>query len=202
MNLPSSNPPRFVCRCVRLARAISAGAFAGHVAGCADCQQAFAADDELDALLRRDAARLPQRDLGPLEDAIIGRIRAEAHANQRSTATSGRRLSPWAWLGAVCAAVAAVVVTFSFRSTAPQPEPHSVVARATPPEAIEPSAVVKAVSDRLFDSVAPAAEFLQQDPLQRELESIRADARSALSFLALNFLPTPREAAPAEPRTI
>ena len=197
MNLPSSNQPRFVCRCVRLARTVSADAFARHLARCEDCQQAFAVEDEFDALLRRDAARLPQPDLAGLENSIISAVRVS-----RRAPASVARISPWTWLGAVLAAAAAVVVTLNFRPAAPQPQSQPVVARAATVEAFAPSEVVGKISDELFDRVQPAAQFLQQDPLQREIESIRADARSALNFLALNFLPTPREAIAGEPRTI
>ncbi|HVU36270.1 MAG TPA: hypothetical protein VHE61_22730 [Opitutaceae bacterium] len=39
--------------------------------------------------------------------------------------------------------------------------------------------------------VAPVGTLLRQDPLQTEADHVYADARSAVQFLALNFLPTP-----------
>jgi hypothetical protein len=44
---------------------------------------------------------------------------------------------------------------------------------------------------RFMNSVEPAATKLAaQNPLTQELNSVQADARSALGFLALNFLPS------------
>lgn len=36
-----------------------------------------------------------------------------------------------------------------------------------------------------------AEQLAQNNPLHREIENVYSDARSALDFLALNFLPTP-----------
>jgi len=190
----SSPHPRLVCRCAQLARAVYRDAFAGHVAGCEDCQQALAADHDLDSLLRRDATRLPQPDLSRLESAIISAV----HRAPRSEPAA--RMAPWAWAGAALAAAAAIAVTFTFRPTAPSPVQR--VAHMPNAEVVAPGTVIKELSDRLFDSVVPAAEYLQRDPLQREMDSIRADARSALSFLAMNFLPTASAQAALEPRQI
>jgi hypothetical protein len=50
---------------------------------------------------------------------------------------------------------------------------------------------VEAMSTQLVDTVIPAAgEFVAHNPLQEELGLVYSDVRSALDFLALNFLPT------------
>jgi hypothetical protein len=50
---------------------------------------------------------------------------------------------------------------------------------------------VDALRSRLLASVEPTAKTLaEQNPLTQELDSVQADARSALGFLALNFLPS------------
>jgi hypothetical protein len=44
---------------------------------------------------------------------------------------------------------------------------------------------------RFMDSVEPVTTKLAaQNPLAQELKSVQADARSALGFLALNFIPS------------
>ena len=50
---------------------------------------------------------------------------------------------------------------------------------------------VNAASRGLVEKVIPATGALAADnPMQREFGAIYADARSAVGFLALNFLPT------------
>jgi hypothetical protein len=51
--------------------------------------------------------------------------------------------------------------------------------------------VAKSISTLWQNSVVPKAQTLVVDnPLQHELDSVYSDTRSALNFLALNFLPT------------
>ncbi len=50
---------------------------------------------------------------------------------------------------------------------------------------------VESFSHRLTDSVIPSAgQLVKTNPLQDELGSVYADMRSAIDFLALNFLPS------------
>jgi hypothetical protein len=49
---------------------------------------------------------------------------------------------------------------------------------------------IDAVPTELFDEMQPKAmAVLEQDPLQNEVDAMKSDARSAVRFLAKNFLP-------------
>ncbi|MEO6244258.1 MAG: hypothetical protein ABIQ12_02375, partial [Opitutaceae bacterium] len=49
---------------------------------------------------------------------------------------------------------------------------------------------VGTLSRRLVETVIPTAgEFAANNPLRQEFDAIYSDARSAVGFLALNFLP-------------
>jgi hypothetical protein len=84
-----------------------------------------------------------------------------------------------------------------------------MVERAETPDTIaatEAAVIVDAVetfSNRLVDSVIPSAgKLVAQNPLQEEIGSVYSDMRSALDFLALNFLPASTTRAEPRSRTI
>jgi hypothetical protein len=54
--------------------------------------------------------------------------------------------------------------------------------------------IVAAVPTDLFVELQPRAQaILRQDPLQSEVDAMKSDARTAVRFLARNFLPTPAD---------
>ena len=63
-------------------------------------------------------------------------------------------------------------------------------------------AVTEPVADSQIRTVPSAAELAAADQLGNELDSVRADARSALTFLAAKFLPAGREAGPVQNRSL
>lgn len=176
-------PSRLFCRMVRH----WSGAQSSHVARCAACQEHFAVAGALEAALRRDARQSGFEPKGDMTRRIMRAVQESAAA--RRPAPARGRGGMWV-LGGALAALAFSVVIFQHGVS----EKPAQVSRADA-EAIV--ATVNALSDQLVDTVIPTAGAIVADnPMQRELDSIYSDARSALGFLALNFLPatpTPAE---------
>lgn len=98
-----------------------------------------------------------------------------------------------AWGGAV-AVIALAVVVVQRQSTLNDGKTGTL--------AVAPTAASDgndAVATTVWGRLQPDAEaLLEGEPLQREVDAFYADARSALGFLALNFLPSqPDETAKA-----
>jgi hypothetical protein len=178
----SADSPRFVCRVTRgwISTFGSAGAAerSGHVAGCEDCQAFFAADDELERMLRREAVSARAQPSPMLEQKIL-------HAVRRSTAPAPRR-SPAPWLSFAGAAAAVALGVVVVRNSGSVSSDKSFVA----PTAQELTQFFgDAIPDNLFTEMRPQAEaILNQNPLQNELDAVTANARTAVRFLAKNFL--------------
>jgi hypothetical protein len=174
----SLNRSRLACRA---ARWWSVVAFSRHAENCPECRAYFASVETLERSLRRDAAAwtaaIPEpspgferrlRNLGPSSPAPV-----------RPAASRG-----W-WLVATTAtATAAIAVGFLI-------SPRGASDRATQADAALLAAALETASRGFVETVIPSAGTMVADnPLQREFSAIRSDARSALSFLALNFLPS------------
>lgn len=103
-------------------------------------------------------------------------------------------------MGGVCAAAAAFAIILALRFGSGF-EPRERVAGATPrDDAAMILSTVESLSSELVGTVIPSAgELVVQNPLQEEIGSVYSDMRSALDFLALNFLPATRLSPPAEP---
>ena len=179
---------RFVCRVVRFQIALSghAGKTSRHVAHCPDCQTYFQANDALMSALRRDASQETQSAPDDLAAKIARAVRQSAPRPQRSSYTAA-----WSTLAGAAAVIALSIIVV--RQNSPI---HPVSPKNQTTAEIHPADVAKLVANvdslriRLLDSVEPTAEKIAtQNPLTQELNSVQADARSALSFLALNFLP-------------
>lgn len=220
-SLPAfSSPPRLVCRAVRQWCALRDAAGSRHAATCADCQAYFASVRNIDAELRREA-RSPDAALSPsgaLADRIIRAVRVETTPRPRERSFFGGGL--WLGLGGVAAAAAVAALLALRVPDGGQPVAPTMAIHGTeaPTPATGSSAAVAAsdlrmvvdavdsLSTTLSDSVIPrAGELMANNPLQHELDSVYADARSALDFLALNFLPRSASATPppaaVRPRT-
>lgn len=193
---------RFTCRVARGALAIFGdttggaprGPGAAHVAACADCQRFFAAGDELDRALRRDATGEWHEAPAGLEAAILRSVRQSA-PRPAARATHGL------WYPLAGAAAAVVLATLVYRppppAASPAPVAPTVTAGTNDPAVFEAARqLIAAVPTDLLDEMRPRAQaLLAQDPLQQEVDAVKSDARAVVRFLALNFLPTP----PAEP---
>lgn len=203
MNNPTLDRPRFTCRLVRGCLAVFGDTSAGtprgpgaaHVATCADCQQFFSAGDELERALRGAAAAEWSEAPAGLETAILRAVRQSA-APPRPRAHNGLWLS---FAGAATAAALALLVYQRPPPGAPALPPAPVAPTVTTgtgdPAVFEAARqLLAAVPTDLLDEMRPRAEaLLTQDPLQNEVDAMKADARTAVRFLARNFLPTPAD---------
>lgn len=207
MKTTSSIPrPRWVCRVARLGCTVFArGPFAAHAESCADCRRYFARVDDLESALRRDAVRTRTETPIGLESRILQALAAETAAPRRG-AEPRARLPLLAVVGGALAALA--VGVFVLRDGgAPKPGTNVIGGNNTGnnAESVESRIaldLLRVVSAQLRDEVvAPTQTLIVDNALKQELGSVYADARSALGFLALNFLPTPRpDASPATAR--
>lgn len=171
----SAETPRFTCRATRSWLAVFSGdepVNNRHVAGCEDCQAFFSAGDELEQLLRHDAAAQRVAPSPMLEQKIL-------HAVHRSTAPARRSYATP--LFTLVGAAAAIAVAF----VALRPAPPPPVTLADGQQAL--ADLKKLVPTDLFTEIRPQAEAIQE-PLQNELDAIQDNARTAVRFLAKNFL--------------
>jgi hypothetical protein len=186
--MSSTAHTRFICRVVRFKTALSGDAAqtSGHAANCPDCQAYFRADDVLVNALRRDTFRETQPSSEGLASRIALSVRQYTPRPRKSYA------AVWTSLAGATAVVA--LSFFIVRQNSPQRLGSSENLAATdirPADVANLVANVDSLRIRLLDSVEPTAEKIAtQNPLTQELNSVQADARSALGFLAMNFLPS------------
>jgi len=143
-------------------------------------------DDPLESRLRNDAKRVA----APLPLGLEGRI---ARAVARSGNQPGPARRPWlVWgsvLGATAGMAAALLLALrvNWKESAGPALLLGTEDRATSASLAES---VQTMPAHLWDAVQPKAQAaLQNDPLQKEANALYSDARSALGFLAFNFLP-------------
>lgn len=180
MNSSPSSSPRFFCRVVRQWHAVAGGG-ARHVDTCADCRAYFHSAAALDQTLRRTApawqkAETPAPSTG-FEQRLLNAVRADA-------APQSARPTHLGWAAASTFA-AVVAVALFYRNGEP-------VGKTAETEAALLAQAVSTASRGLVEKVIPSTGALVADnPMQREFGAIAADARSAIGFLAMNFLPVP-----------
>jgi hypothetical protein len=159
-----------------------------HCATCADCHAYFSTADQLETRLRRDAPARATNVPSSLESRILRAVDDSQLQERRPR----RNLS---WGIAVLAAAAVVAVaTLQLQRPAPQET-------AAPVGTVEDVlAVASELPKQWFAAVQPGAtKLLEENPLQLEIASVSSDARSALDFLAMNFLPAGRTSRPSGP---
>lgn len=191
--MKTSSSPRVVCRIVRASLTVFGGESAAtqnrHVAGCPDCQVFYGAADEFDALLRRDA--VAQRGAAPagLEAGILAAVRESRRTAPARPAPRRLAVPLFTLAGATAAAIAAFLYL----------QPPAAPAGADTPVAASDADVAKLAQDilgalpgDLLAEVQPRAEELlqRQDPLRTEAAAVAANARTALRYVAANFLPS------------
>ncbi len=198
-------PVRLVCRATRLWCAVSESTSSTHVAGCEACQRHFAGASALSSALRTEAG-VTLSAIDPAASQRTWRAVRDAQAAQTIWADKPRD-SGWRFhtLAGV-AAVAALIVTAILIRPEQMPMTSPATARVTTtgsvpvsPEAVLLVEAMQSWSEQWSESVLPTAgQLAANNPLQVEMSSVYADARAALDFLALNFLPTrPPVAEPA-----
>lgn len=198
---PRGQSPRLVCRAVRQWCAIFTEHRPAHASSCPECEAYFQAADSLERALRRDAIIANGNGLvatSSLEQNILRAIRT-SDSNVRRARPG---ISKAAWIGGAISAAAAAAVIAIWPGAEPGSDSQPRIAGTSSAEdAAAIISTVEALSTELVASVLPTAgAIVAENPLQRELGSVYSDLRSALDFLALNFLPTV-SAAPSPPTT-
>lgn len=189
--MSSHGKTRLICRVVRLRDAMTDCRASDHVAHCPDCQAYYGAADHLISQLRQTAPNQLQPAPNDLAQRIAHAVRQNAPQpkHRRSLALS------WATLAGGAVAILALSV-FVVRLNSAKSTTQSANLNQPTALVISPADITELVSNvdslrsRLVASVEPAAEILaDKNPLTQELNFVQADARSALGFIALNFLP-------------
>jgi hypothetical protein len=188
---PRGENPRLVCRAVRQWCAIFTEHRPAHASSCPECEAYFQAADSLERTLRRDAIVANGHGLvatPALEQNILRAIRT----SDSNVPRARPGISKAAWIGGAISAAAAAAVIAIWPGAEPGSNSRPRIASASSAEdAAAIISTVEALSTELVASVLPTAgAIVAENPLQRELGSVYSDMRSALDFLALNFLPT------------
>lgn len=189
--------PRLTCRLVRTWAALRESSPSAHLAGCPDCQAYFTASQSLEAALRHNAATARAGGSANLERDILRAVRQAG----RSPAVAPVASPSWQWRSLATAgavAVALVIGSLVYRRS----DPAVASGAAARAEAVALLNTAGTLSDRLAEEVIPTVGgAIAENPLQSELTAVYFDARAAVDFLALNFLPGSTTAAD-RPRTL
>jgi hypothetical protein len=194
MNISPASSPPLSCRLVRGWIALFGNETSAqrnsHVCRCPGCQAYFAAADDFDRMLRRDAAAARAEPPSSLEANILRAVRQSTPPRRHYS------LLPILSLSGVAAAIAAGVVMLE---SSPAPPSATVIGDDTAAVDSSPAAARPAVVTDMPDLLAqlrPQAEaVMRQQPLQNELDAVVSSARGAVRFLAKNFMPA--DAVPA-----
>jgi hypothetical protein len=191
MSSPTNSQLPLRCRVIRIRSALAdhpSSSVLTHCETCADCRLYFAAANQLETNLR-SGARLSQANArGGFETRILHAVRNESREEHRP-----QRRVVW---GLTAAAIAAVAAVTAFRVQVQTPNDTSPPA-ATVEDLL---AVANELPSRWIALLQPSAvRLMEENPLQTEIALVSSDAKSALDFLAMNFLPTNREVAPTDP---
>lgn len=182
--------PRLICRWIRFRTALvndSSARAHPHCATCSHCRAYFAAMNQLESSLRRDAVAAGGRAPATMETRIMNAVQRAERPKRHPQRSFGLALA-----GLAAVAMAAVVMVRI------QPAGH-VDARAEAASIQDVLVVAQQLPDQIATLQPSAMKLLTENSLQTEIASVKSDARSALDFLALNFLPaTPKESVPPQ----
>lgn len=183
---PSSAPVRVTCQVIRFWSAVRSEntAPSPHLENCPSCRDFFVFTQQLQTRLRQDACQVAVTPPPGMEGRIMEAIRFSAPPRRESHRNSG--LS-FALAGGAAALVCVGLWQFHLG-------PFGGHGTGTPGEyTADVAALVAAVrslpSDLSQKIASPTVQLAQDNSLGREVENVYSDARSALDFLALNFLP-------------
>ena len=154
-----------------------------HLKRCASCRRHYEEQREVVELLQQPADEETEYPTG-LNESIMRAIRQESQP-RHTRSERVRNLSPW--LAPVALASVALVAAVILLLRNPTPERPLIAAgdSGSPELAMAPSD--PAPSDYIRSWSAAIDR-----PLDHELESVVADAKTAVRFLAINFLPEDR----------
>ncbi len=189
-------PSSWSCRLVRLGASLgdegTVPSWARrHLAACPSCQEHYAAAVALDHGLRAAAPAQTRAPRPALEHDIMREIMATVErgaSRETAQARAARPRRAWAAFAVTGAAACAVALVYLSR---PQP-----VAPAVPAAGAHGPTVASASNPPQpgwSQLAVPVRSLLAEDPLRSEAQHVVAEARSAVDFLALNFLPHPVE---------
>jgi len=180
------NDSRFICSVVRQWASLGGKSGGWHIDSCPDCRQFFAGSQAIERTLVRDA------ELGrtTLPEGLDRRIaQAVARSRQSRQPVRSRRRAAIVGIGAACAASLAVLVGMKF--SGPTRLLSDAPATLSQAETVQLASDVVKLPGTLWDSVKPSATAVwQAEPLRREATDLVSDAKSAIGFLAANFLPS------------
>ncbi|PTX91015.1 hypothetical protein DB354_20450 [Opitutus sp. ER46] len=164
------------------------GTAARHIEHCAACQAHFARADAFTAALRRDAS-------AHLADVPAGLDTRIMQAVTTSAVPAPARRKVRHLPGLLAGAAAGFVAVIAFIQTVDRPGPMDHEFTAMSPGGGAATAGTGSASgalnlESLTELAGPVKSALATDPLQTEVQSVYADARKAVHFLALNFLPS------------
>lgn len=195
MNTSANESPRLICRVVRWwatltessAPAPRSEPTAGHRAHCPACRAYFQSTAALETQLRQAARTQISAAPTGLEQRIVDAVRLA----QVPARAPQRRAVPL-WAAGLTTAAAAVALVVVLNRESPR---ASTSAEIAPVEIDALFTAVTTFPQQLNKVFVPAdSQLVERDPLSQELDNVKADARSALSFLAENFLPAARPA--------
>lgn len=183
---------RLSCRLVRMFSA--SGQSSRHAEACADCQRYFQASAQLDAVLRRDAIRFAPAAPSGLEHGIMQAIHAAMPPSEMArprARQNSSRAGWWAGISVALAAVIALAVGLVQPPASQATHPNSPAGVAVTENANAAAPSDESTVQRLWNTFVPPAEKIATaEPLQDELDAVYSDTRSAIDFLAANFLPS------------
>ena len=157
-----------------------------HAESCTHCRLFFHSMDQLTSSLQQSAGKEKIEFSPTLENRIINAVRSSAREPQPRR----HRALTFAFAGGAAAVVGVSIWSLTLRQ-AVGPKPGMTHDYAA--EVSELVTAVQSLPGQLRSTLeTPAVEVTENSPLQREARSVVSDARSALDFLALNFLPAGR----------
>ncbi len=190
-NRPEVKQPRLACRAVQAWESLAgdgegprAGSWAArHCGTCAGCRNFFAKGGELSTTLR--LAAVDGRESVP--QGLDRRINAAVRRATRAPGAVRTSNRSWAWASGGVAALAVL----AFVATRQSDDEERIVPSVVTVAHAETGEAGPWDEGGAWDSWQPKTEaLLEGEPLRREVDALYADARVALGFLALNFLPT------------
>ena len=184
MNHLHAKPTSWTCRWVRAVAIMSSQSGSDHIARCPACQEYFAAEVSFDRQMRQEAVVQRVDPPSGLDARILRAIRDQSEPARRFWRPRFDLIA----LAAAAACAVAVAIWFGADQfgVAPAGAEAAIVVQSEQPAGMDPSLWPETMKE-----LRPTVESLMtESSLQMEAATVYSNARSAMQFLALNFLPT------------